>query len=83
VIVHPTNRSQGMLVTKVYTKRDYYRVAKPNLQEECGPARSKILWRRDYRVVVLDDEVIFAIRWNNRVSYVLMVGAVAFAFWLR
>ena len=60
VIVKPNNRSQGMLVAKVYTKRDYYRVAKQIFKKSAVLLVQKYHEGRDYRVVVLDDEVISA-----------------------
>ena len=60
VIVKPNNRSQGMLVTKVYNKRDYYRVAKQIFKKSAVLLVQKYYEGRDYRVVVLDDEIISA-----------------------
>jgi D-alanine-D-alanine ligase-like ATP-grasp enzyme len=60
VILKPNNRSQGMLVTKVYTKRDYYRVARQIFKKSAVLLVQKYYAGRDYRVVVLDDEVISA-----------------------
>jgi D-alanine-D-alanine ligase-like ATP-grasp enzyme len=60
VILKPNNRSQGMLVTKVYTKRDYYRVARQIFKKSGVLLVQKYYAGRDYRVVVLDDEVISA-----------------------
>ena len=58
VIVKPLNLSQGILVTKVYNKREYYQVAKKILQITSGFIVERFHYGNDYRIVVLDDEVI-------------------------
>ncbi len=60
VFLKPNSKSQGTGVTKVYTKKDFFRVFK-----EIGCIDSVILVEqpiigRDYRIVVLDDEIISA-----------------------
>lgn len=60
VILKPNNRSQGMLVTKVYNKRDYYRVARQIFRKTSVLLVQRFYGGRDYRVVVLDNEVISA-----------------------
>lgn len=60
VFLKPNSKSQGTGVTKVYTKKDFFRVFK-----EIGRIDSVILVEkpiigRDYRIVVLDDEIISA-----------------------
>ncbi len=49
-----------MLVAKVYNKRDYYRVARQIFRKSSVLIVQKFYEGRDYRVVVLDDEVISA-----------------------
>ncbi|MBD2357504.1 cyanophycin synthetase [Tolypothrix sp. FACHB-123] len=58
VIVKPLNLSQGTLVTKVYNKREYYQVAKKIFQITSGFIVERFHFGNDYRIVVLDDEVI-------------------------
>ncbi|BAY25974.1 RimK domain-containing protein ATP-grasp [Calothrix sp. NIES-2100] len=58
VIVKPLNLSQGILVTKVHNKREYYQVAKKILQITSGFIVERFHFGNDYRIVVLDDEVI-------------------------
>lgn len=60
VILKPNNRSQGMLVTKVYNKRDYYRVARQIFRKTSVLLVQRFYQGRDYRIVVLDNEVISA-----------------------
>lgn len=60
VILKPNNRSQGMLVTKVYNKRDYYQVARQIFKKSSVLIVQRFYGGRDYRVVVLDDEIISA-----------------------
>jgi D-alanine-D-alanine ligase-like ATP-grasp enzyme len=58
VIVKPLNLSQGILVTKVHNKREYYQVAKKILQITSGFIVERFHFGNDYRIVVLDDEVL-------------------------
>ncbi|MDZ8052133.1 MAG: cyanophycin synthetase [Aulosira sp. ZfuVER01] len=58
VIVKPLNLSQGILVTKVHNKREYYQVAKKILQITSGFIVERFHLGNDYRIVVLDEEVI-------------------------
>ncbi|BDI20221.1 hypothetical protein ANSO36C_60230 [Nostoc cf. commune SO-36] len=60
VIVKPINLSQGLFVTKVYNKQEYYQVAKKILQKTSGFIVERFYSGNDYRIVVLDDEVIAA-----------------------
>lgn len=60
VILKPNNRSQGMLVTKVYNRREYYRAARKILRKSSVLLVQRFYEGRDYRVVVLDNEIISA-----------------------
>ncbi|AFY48227.1 ATP-grasp enzyme, D-alanine-D-alanine ligase [Nostoc sp. PCC 7524] len=60
VIVKPINLSQGKLVTKVHHKTEYYQVAKKILRFNSGLIVEKFYLGKDYRVVVIDDEIIAA-----------------------
>jgi len=60
VILKPNNRSQGLLVTKVYNKREYYRVARQVFGKSSVLLIQRFYPGRDYRVVVLDDAIISA-----------------------
>ncbi|AFY33826.1 cyanophycin synthase [Calothrix sp. PCC 7507] len=60
VIVKPLNLSQGILVAKIYNKREYYQVAKKILRKTSGFIVERFHNGNDYRVVVLDGEVIVA-----------------------
>lgn len=60
VIVKPLNLSQGILVTKVYNKREYYQVVKKILHQTSGFIVERFHNGNDYRIVVLDSEVIVA-----------------------
>jgi D-alanine-D-alanine ligase-like ATP-grasp enzyme len=60
VIVKPINLSQGKLVTKVHHKTEYYQVAKKILRFNSGLIIEKFYLGKDYRVVVIDDEIIAA-----------------------
>jgi len=60
VIVKPLNLSQGILVTKVHNKREYYQVAKKILQIATGFIVERFYVGNDYRVLVLDQEVMIA-----------------------
>jgi len=60
VILKPNNLSQGTLVTKVYNKREYYRAARKILRKTPVMLVQRFYGGHDYRIVVLDDEVISA-----------------------
>ncbi|MTJ12410.1 cyanophycin synthetase [Anabaena sp. UHCC 0187] len=60
VIVKPLNLSQGILVTKVYNQAEYYDVANKIFQIKSGLIVEKFYSGNDYRIVVLDNEVIAA-----------------------
>jgi D-alanine-D-alanine ligase-like ATP-grasp enzyme len=60
VIVKPNNLSQGALVTKVFNKKEYYSSAKVILSRVPVMLVQKYYEGKDYRIVVLDDEVISA-----------------------
>ncbi|MBW4645584.1 MAG: cyanophycin synthetase [Goleter apudmare HA4340-LM2] len=60
VIVKPLNLSQGILVVKVYNKREYYQVVKKILRKTSGFIVERFHSGNDYRVVVLDEEVVVA-----------------------
>lgn len=58
VIVKPINLSQGRFVTKVYNKTEYYQVAKKILRITPGFIVERFYVGNDYRIVVMDDEVL-------------------------
>ncbi|MBU7582802.1 MAG: cyanophycin synthetase [Nostoc sp. TH1S01] len=58
VIVKPINLSQGRFVTKVYNKTEYYQVAKKILRITPGFIVERFYPGNDYRIVVVDDEVL-------------------------
>jgi D-alanine-D-alanine ligase-like ATP-grasp enzyme len=60
VIVKPISLSQGIFVTKVHNKQEYYQVAKKILQKVSGFIVERFYSGNDYRIVVLDDEVVSA-----------------------
>jgi len=60
VILKPNNLSQGTLVTKVHNRREYYAVAKAILKRVPVMLVQKYYAGFDYRIVVLDREVISA-----------------------
>lgn len=60
VIVKPINLSKGIFVTKVHNKQEYYQVAKKILQKTSGFIVERFYSGNDYRIVVLDDEVVSA-----------------------
>lgn len=60
VILKPNNLSQGTLVTKVYNKSEYYRAARKILRKTPVMLVQRFYSGHDYRIVVLDDEVISA-----------------------
>ncbi|MBD2384126.1 cyanophycin synthetase [Cylindrospermum sp. FACHB-282] len=60
VIVKPLNLSQGLLVSKVYNQTEYYEVAEKILQINSGLIVERFYSGNDYRIVVLDNEIIAA-----------------------
>ncbi|MBD2297412.1 MULTISPECIES: cyanophycin synthetase [Nostocales] len=58
VIVKPINLSQGRFVTKVHNKTEYYQVAKKILRITPGFIVERFYAGNDYRIVVVDDEVL-------------------------
>lgn len=60
VILKPNNLSQGTLVTKVHNKQEYYAVAKSIFEKTPVMLVQKYQTGLDYRIVVLDKEVISA-----------------------
>lgn len=64
VIVKPNSKSQGFGVAKVYTKTEYYRAMRYVFNEahdRVGVVQD-VINGDDYRIVVLDDEIISAYR---------------------
>lgn len=60
VIIKPNNRSQGLLVTKVYTGEEYYQIARAIFRTESVLLVQRYYQGNDFRIVVLDDGVISA-----------------------
>lgn len=60
IIVKPLNLSQGILVAKVYNQTEYYEVAEKILQLNSGLIVEKFCPGNDFRIVVLDNEIIAA-----------------------
>jgi D-alanine-D-alanine ligase-like ATP-grasp enzyme len=60
VIVKPNDLAQGTLVAKVYNKKEYLSVVRRILRRTQVFLVQKLYSGRDYRVVVLDDEVLAA-----------------------
>ncbi len=60
VIVKPNNLSQGTFVTKVFNKKEYYSVAKKIFSRVSVMLVQRYYEGYDYRIVVLDDEIISA-----------------------
>ncbi|MEP6754576.1 MAG: cyanophycin synthetase, partial [Chthonomonadales bacterium] len=60
VVLKPHNLSQGALIAKVSTKREYYSQAKKILARSSILVVQEFVAGSDYRIVVLDDEVISA-----------------------
>lgn len=60
VILKPNNLSQGTLVTKVYNKKEYYTTARKILRRTSVMLVQRFYAGNDYRIVVLDDDVISA-----------------------
>ncbi|AFZ25007.1 ATP-grasp enzyme, D-alanine-D-alanine ligase [Cylindrospermum stagnale PCC 7417] len=60
LIVKPLNLSQGILVAKVHNQTEYYEVAEKILQINSGLIVERFYSGNDYRIVVLDDEIIAA-----------------------
>jgi D-alanine-D-alanine ligase-like ATP-grasp enzyme len=60
VILKPNNLSQGALVVKVHNKREFYAAAKRIFKRVAVMVVQRFYGGNDYRIVVLDDEVISA-----------------------
>ena len=60
VILKPNNLSQGTLVTKVHNKREYYSAARKILERAPVMLVQRFHEGLDYRIVVLDNEIISA-----------------------
>ncbi len=60
LIVKPINLSKGICVTKVHNKQEYYQAARKILQKTSGFIVERFYSGNDYRIVVLDDEVVSA-----------------------
>jgi D-alanine-D-alanine ligase-like ATP-grasp enzyme len=60
VFVKPNSSSQGRGVAKVHTKREFYRAARFIFSKDRVMLVQKTAEGQDYRIVVLDDEVISA-----------------------
>jgi D-alanine-D-alanine ligase-like ATP-grasp enzyme len=58
VIVKPLNLSQGILVTKVYNRAEYYHISEKIFQIKSGLIVERFCSGNDYRIVVLDQEVV-------------------------
>ncbi len=58
VILKPNSSSQWELVTKVHNKREYYSTAKKILKKWVLLVEKFCGWYKDYRIVVLDNEII-------------------------
>jgi len=60
VIVKPNSRSQGQCVAKAHNKRDFYRCMREIFKKDRVALVQEVVTGKDYRVVVLDDQVISA-----------------------
>lgn len=60
VILKPNSKSQGTLVTKVYNKKEFYRVAKAIFKIDSVMLVQRYYQGNDFRIIVLDKEVISA-----------------------
>ncbi|WP_026098734.1 cyanophycin synthetase [Kamptonema formosum] len=60
VIVKPNSLTQGMLVTKVHSQIEYYQTAEKIFLKDSVLIVERFYSGRDYRIVVLDDEVMAA-----------------------
>jgi D-alanine-D-alanine ligase-like ATP-grasp enzyme len=60
VIVKPNSGTQGVGVALVHTKRDFYRAMKTIFKRDNVAMVQSVVSGRDYRVVVLDGEIISA-----------------------
>ncbi|MBD2504023.1 cyanophycin synthetase [Anabaena azotica] len=58
VFIKPINLSQGKLVAKIHNKTEYYQVAKKIFKICTGLIVERFYPGKDYRIVVIDDEVI-------------------------
>ncbi len=80
VIVKPNSKSQGVGVSKVYNKRDFCRAARFIFKKDNVMLVEQALSGQDYRVLVLDNEVIAAyeraplsVRGNGRSSVAVLL----------
>ena len=60
VIIKPNDRSQGKMVTKIYSEAEYYKAAELILQSNNVFLVQEFCKGRDYRVVVLGEQVFAA-----------------------
>lgn len=60
VFVKPNSKSQGKGVEKVYTKEDFYRALEGIFEYDKVALVQRPVFGNDYRIVVLDDQVISA-----------------------
>lgn len=60
VILKPNDGSQGHGVTQVFTKDEFFRAAKSIFKKHDVMLVQKVATGKDYRIVVLDDEIISA-----------------------
>ena len=60
IFLKPNSKSQGVGVTKVYTKKDFYKVFKQISRIDKIILVEEPITGKDYRVIVLDNEVISA-----------------------
>lgn len=60
VFLKPNSKSQGVGVTKVYTKNDFFKVFKQICKIDKVILIEEPIIGKDYRIVVLDDEIISA-----------------------
>lgn len=58
IILKPNNKSMGSLVTKVYNRAEYFPVANKILKQWSVMLVERFYPGQDYRIVVLDNEVI-------------------------
>lgn len=62
VILKPNSGSKGTLVTRVHTRREYYRAARAIFRIDEVLLVQRYYRKKDFRIVVLDNEVISAYR---------------------
>jgi len=60
VFIKPNSGCNGFLVTKVHTKKEYYRAARAIFRTESVLLVQRYYQKNDFRIVVLDDKVISA-----------------------